>query len=124
MQRAFWGVPIGVLLFCAQPVSAGTVIWQLQNVNFQDGGDVSGWFSVDNDIHTFLDWTINVAGGNTQIFPAAIYNSSTSSLSAGSADPHKYEQPLWDQFYINFSLNGASFEGRPRQLRLAFAPPA
>jgi hypothetical protein len=51
-----------LMMAAALPVHADVVAWQLENVGFDDGGQVSGWFTVDNATHTFLNWSISVGG--------------------------------------------------------------
>jgi hypothetical protein len=104
-----------------EPCSCRVVTWQLQNVGFNDGSQATGWFSVDSVTHTFLDWSISVNGVNTTVFPNALYDPQTSTLNTGGLDSHAYTQPLWPQFYANFSMLDDSLECRPRQLRLAFS---
>ena len=98
------------------PAYADLFTWQLQNVSFVDGGQVTGWFSVDTSTHTFLSWNISVQGGNTSIFPAATYDAYTSTLTSNT-----YTLPLLAEFYLNFMMiNVDPTYGRDRQLRLAF----
>jgi hypothetical protein len=82
---------IVTLLASLSPARADVVTWQLQNIGFDDGGQATGWFSVDNVTHTFLDWSISVNGGNTSVFPNAVCDPQTSTLNAGDLN---YVQPL------------------------------
>jgi hypothetical protein len=110
-----------LLLALLSPARAEVVTWQLQNVGFDDGGQATGWFNVNNITHTFIDWNISVHGGNTSIFPDAVYSPLTSTLNSGFSDPYSYALPLWNNFYLNFEMiDISSVYARDRQLRLAF----
>jgi hypothetical protein len=117
--RLALGVAALLLLAFLKPAPADVITWQLQNVGFSDGGQATGWFSVDNTTHKFLDWSISTQGGNTSFFPAAIYNPQTSTI---NADNLSYTLPLWNSFYLAFMMIDVSpVYLRDRQLRLAFA---
>jgi hypothetical protein len=42
-----------LLLALISPARAEVVTWQLQNVGFDDGGQATGWFNVNNVTHIY-----------------------------------------------------------------------
>jgi hypothetical protein len=100
---------------------AAIVNWQLDDVAFADGGQASGFFSVNTVTHTFINWDISVAGGDTSTFPAVVYNPFTSVLNPSALQPYSYSLPLWPGFYLDFAMAETDpTYHRDRQLRLAF----
>src|SRR5258706_11545085 len=86
---------IATLLAFLSPARADVVTWQLQNVGFDDGGQATGWFNVDNVTHTFLDWSISVNGGNTTVFPNALYDPHQTGAPVASRDwKRPFEDPI------------------------------
>jgi len=72
------------LLVCLQ-AQAMPLRWTLNNVNFDDGGQVTGWFILDADLLTPAncnascngapsDWRLSVSGGNDTVFPPFTYD--------------------------------------------------
>jgi hypothetical protein len=59
------------------PAQAAEVVWSLQGVNFADGGTASGTFTFNADTNTVTNFALSVTGGNTAVFPAFTWDSST-----------------------------------------------
>lgn len=97
------------LLLVAGGAQAMPVTWTLQNVTFDDGGTASGWFVYDADTPqaAVTEFSISVAGGDTQVFPPITYD--PSNTSAGVSDGGA------GGFGAVFSLNG---EPPNRQIRI------
>jgi hypothetical protein len=96
---------LAMLVLCTA-ASANPVVWTLNGVSFDDGGTASGNFTYDPDQHSFRNWSISVAGGNTANFPALTYsraNSTTGTTNGGNS-----------QDTILFELS----DGSNRQLRM------
>ena len=67
-----------VLLMLPMLASAAVVRWTFNNVKFDDGATVTGYFDYDANSGGFLDRSIVVAGGNTAVFPDLTYTPSNS----------------------------------------------
>jgi hypothetical protein len=67
-----------VLLLMPILASASVVRWTFNNVKFDDGATLSGYFDYDATSQAFLDRSIAVAGGNTATFPNLTYTSTNS----------------------------------------------
>jgi hypothetical protein len=66
------------LLLLPALASAAVVRWTFNNLKFDDGGAVSGYFDYDANSGAFLDRAIAVSGGNVATFPALTYSPSNS----------------------------------------------
>jgi hypothetical protein len=52
--------------------------WNFSNVLMGDGASVSGGFVVDTDTGSFIDWSVNITGGNENPFTAFNWDKSNS----------------------------------------------
>jgi len=67
---------ICVILWAASS-QAAPLTWNLDGVNFDDGGVATGNFVFDADTNTVLDWNISVSGGDEDLFPIFSYTPTT-----------------------------------------------
>lgn len=82
------------------PALAVPVTWNLNNVTFTDGGTATGSFTFDDAANAVSTFSIMVAGGNTDTFPAVTYDNSD----AGAF--------LFNAATFGFSLNDSTREIR------------
>lgn len=68
---------VAALLACGT-VRAGQLTWTLTGGSFDDGGTVSGAFTLDTSSNTVMTWNMVVAGGNTGSFSARSYTPANS----------------------------------------------
>jgi hypothetical protein len=61
----------------ALPAQAAEVVWTLQGAAFSDGGTAAGTFTFNADTNTVTNFALSVTGGNTDVFPAFTWDSST-----------------------------------------------
>src|SRR5262249_4868320 len=109
--------------FASSPTIASTVVWQLENVTFGDGGTATGSFSGDNVSHTFLGWDFFVAGGNVATFTPMEYNPAPSIFfndQAGTPDDPHYTLPLPSTFRFIVHTPDTPLPDTRRDLRIAF----
>jgi hypothetical protein len=103
---------IATLLGMAGPAAAGPIIWNLENVTFDDGFTAAGTFTTNNGAIT--DWNITTTGNTTTAtLPAFTYTPSNSDSygSSSSSNPGSLSD-------INFiTLDNL------RYLRLQFSAP-
>ncbi len=67
------------LLVCAASLHARPIRWILDDVVFEDGGTATGYFTYDSATAAFLDWEIEVQGGDLEEFPSWTYTPDNSS---------------------------------------------
>src|ERR1035437_5125373 len=103
-----------VALSCATAFG-GPVTWTLNNAVFDDGGIATGHFVFDSATDSILSYQISVSGGNTNFFPAFVYQNG-SPHNTGATSGHA----TWN--YLLFGTDLLIPEGRdnPRALRLPF----
>ncbi|MEA5535634.1 PEP-CTERM sorting domain-containing protein [Crocosphaera sp. XPORK-15E] len=94
----------------ASPASAVSLTWNLQNVQFEDGGTATGSFQYDADTNTFGAVNIQVQGGDTGTFPTYTY------------DTFAFLDPTFRVAFANSSDLDPNDSG-VRQLRLGTASP-
>jgi hypothetical protein len=110
---ALWLLPVA--LSCATAFG-GPVTWTLNNAVFDDGGIATGNFVFDAATDSVNSYQISVSGGNTDLFPAFLYqDGSAHNISATSA-----HQSGWNFLFFNTDLLFPDQFANPRQLRLPF----
>ena len=69
------------MLLAQMPAAqAGLVTWTLSNVQFDDGGSVSGYFQFDAVNLTVANYNLVTTGGNATNFPGLTYSSTTKTV--------------------------------------------
>jgi hypothetical protein len=110
-QSLFWVrrlSAVAVLLFgLVSAAAARPVYWELQGVAFDDGGSVSGNFIYDPDNQQFSSFSLSIAGGNTQDFPAVV-------MTQANSQGYLSNDPSNSQPTLIFQLD----DGSMRQLRM------
>jgi len=66
-------------LACASTAQATPILWNLNDVQFKDGGVATGWFTFDASTNDITDFSIRVSGGDTGTFAPLTYSTSNSS---------------------------------------------
>lgn len=109
----------GLLVFVCASVSAAPLKWYLQDVTFKDGGTATGWFYFDAASEMVGDYRIQVSGGDTQTFPAFIYQNGAPN------NTYAIYFGMFDRPFFSFSTDiiGGPFLTGVRQLRLAVVQP-
>lgn len=78
---------------------ATPILWNLNDVQFKDGGIATGWFTFDASTNNITDFSITVSGGDTGTFAPLTYSASNSSAYKG----------LWDGYQdYAFFLKGST----------------
>jgi hypothetical protein len=110
---------LGFLLSVCASVSAAPLKWYLQDATFLDGGTATGWFFFDAASEVVGDYRIQVSGGNTETFPAFIYQNgapnNTYAIYFGM-----FDRPF---FLFSTDIGRDPFPQAFRQLRLAVVQP-
>ena len=115
MRRSLAPLLLLVALSCATAFG-GPVTWTLNNAVFDDGGIATGNFVFDAATDSVNSYQISVSGGNTNFFPAFVYQNG-SPHNTGASSSH---QSGWS--FLLFSTDLLIPEGldNPRALRLPF----
>ena len=95
-----------LLAASAIPLASASVVYDLQNVGFSDGGAATGTLTVGS--HGVLSsFDVSVSGGDTNSFPAFTYDSMTST------------ELTYQNFRTGNLIYSLDQKGSSRQLRLA-----
>ncbi len=91
-------------------VASADVIYNLQNVSFNDGGVAAGTLTI-NAAGNLSNYDVSVSGGDTGTFPAFTY------------DPATASEITFANFFTGNTVYSLDQLGSLRQLRLVFATP-
>lgn len=110
---------LGFLRLVCASVNAAPLKWYLQDVTFKDGGTATGWFYFNAASEMVGDYRIQVSGGDTESFPAFIYESGAPN------NTYAIYFGMFDHPFFSFSTDIARdpFPLAFRQLRLAVVQP-
>lgn len=95
------------LALCAASAAAFPVTWTLSGATFSDTGTATGSFVYDADTNTVSNWSVTVAGGDTQTFPPITYDPGTS---IGSYNQQN-ATTIGTQFIVNASARAIRLPG-------------
>jgi len=111
-----------VLLLLGSQAFALPITWHLDDVLFDDGGRLEGFFTFDwptipNVVVPLDNFSITASGGNDVVFPPVTYSPENVSIAFYSANPADPVLPPLGRFVIN--LEATTPFGRERSLRIA-----
>jgi hypothetical protein len=111
-----------VLLLLGSQAFALPITWHLDDVLFDDGGRLEGFFTFDwpaipNVVAPLDDFSITASGGNEVVFPPVTYSPDNVSIAFYSANPADPALPPLGRFVFN--LEAPTPFGRARSLRIA-----
>ena len=111
-----------VLLLLGSHASALPTTWHFDEVLFDDGGSLGGFFTFEwptttNILVPLDDFSIIVSGGDETIFPDMTYNPDVVSTAFYSANPADPSLPPLGRFVFN--IDAPTPFGRERSLRIA-----
>ena len=124
VRAALW-----LLAVAMSPLTAvaAPIMWNLQSVTFEDGATATGFLEWDAEAASgaqLSKFDVNVAGGNTVLFPAFEYTSFDSDPNgalASSSFIANFDGVIVPVTFVRL-LSNNYFDGRPRELRLLFSP--